>query len=211
MLYYNNRGKSTVFLERHVFLQNMIPERKYTFSSFISDHQGINIRAMFFPPFQKISIGKAGGGASYCCQMFWLSHYESRCCIQAVLCYSWQELTQIKLCTTLSDGDEFGLCFFYQFLRALCVAIAQPEMIQRFSVTGRPFGVYFHEPQWRPHAAVRFVLNLCFTVTKPSSSAFDSELYPALQRGVLYIIHVTLVFTTCEVLDKCVIRKQYLL
>lgn len=126
MPYYNNRGKSTVLLERHVFLQNMIPERKYTFCPFISDHQGINIRAMLFPPFQKISIGKAGGGASYCCQMFWLSHYESRCCIQAVLCYSWQELTQIKLCTTLSDGDEFGLVFFLLVFKSImcgnCIA-----------------------------------------------------------------------------------------
>lgn len=77
------------------------------------------------------------------------------------------------------------------------------------SVTVRPFGIYFHEPQWRPHAAVRFVLNSCFAVTKPSASAFATELY--LQRGAIYIIHITLTFTTCEMLDKCIIRKQSLL
>ena len=57
---------------------------------------------------------------SYCCQMFLLSFYVSRCCIQAALCYSWQELTQIKVSTTLLDEEEFQLVF----LEALCVAIA---------------------------------------------------------------------------------------
>lgn len=98
--------------------------------------------------------------------------------------------------------------FFRSIMCSNCIAWNDLEIIY---VTVRPFGVYFHEPQWRPHAAVRFVLNLCFAVTKPSSSAFASEFYLLLKRGVPYIIHIALVFTTCEVLDKCVIREQSLL
>lgn len=168
-------------------------------------------RSFYF--FWRISIGKAGGRVSYSCQMFLLSLYVSRCCTQAALRYSWQELTQIKLCTTLLDGEEFQLwVLFWVFFRSImcsnCIAWNDLEII---CVTVRPFGVYFHEPQWRPHAAAMFVLNLCFTVTKPSSSAFASEFYLLLKRGILYIIHITLVSTTCEVLDKCIIRKQSLL
>jgi len=98
--------------------------------------------------------------------------------------------------------------FFRSIMCSNCIAWNDSEIIY---VTVSPFGIYFHEPQWRPHAAGRFVLNLCFAVTKPSSSAFASEFYLLLVRRVPYIIHITLVFTTCEVLDKRIIRKQSLL
>lgn len=186
--------------------------REDTLFPFISSHRGITTKATFFPLFLRISIGKTGGRVSYCCQMFFalplceqmlhagrspifLAGANSNKTLHYT--FRWRRVSVVS----------FGV-FSRSIMCSNCIAWNDLEIIY---VTVRPFGVYFHEPQWRPHAAARFVLNLCFTVTKPSSSAFASEFYHLLKRGILYIIHITLVFTTCEVLDKCIIRKQSLL
>lgn len=99
------------------------------FSPFFSSHQGVALSVILFPPFQRISIDKAGGDVSYSSQMFLLSHDVSRCCIQAAQCCSWQELTQKSLHYTfrwrwvlvvcVDFGSVFFVFFFLKLFRSI--------------------------------------------------------------------------------------------